>query len=168
MRQEINTVPPSAEDDSTARTAVAEPNRGLQPPNRWSRNDTNFWLDTALLIAFLFVLCTTAIAQLVFPSSADAAGWSLWGIDYSGWRMVQSVGIGAFAVLVVIHLILHWTWVCGIITSRLSRRLGRRVRVVEPMTTLYGVTFLAFCLFVIGAVFLVAEFRIVDNGAVMQ
>lgn len=134
-------------------------------PLPWTRNDTNFWLDTALLIVFLAVLAITGILQFVFPGPMKAADWSLWGYDYSAWQTVQSLSIGVFAVLVIVHLILHWAWVCGVISVRFSRHLGRRVRILEPMLTLYGVAFLALCLFSILAVVGLAEFQIVEPPA---
>ncbi len=134
-------------------------------PLPWTRNDTNFWLDLALLIVFMAVLAITGIIQFVFPAPADASNWSLWGYDYRSWQLAQSFSIAFFAVLVIVHLILHWAWVCGVISVRFSRHLGRRVRIVEPMLTLYGVALLAFCLFVILTVVGLAEFQVVGPPA---
>jgi len=148
------------EEDSKS-NAAAQP--AYKPrPLAWTRNDTNFWLDLALLIVFMVVLAITGIIQFVFPTPADAGSWSLWGYDYRAWQLAQSISIAFFAVLVIVHLILHWAWVCGVISVRFSRHLGRRVRIVEPMLTLYGVAFLAFCLFAILAVVGLAEFQVVE------
>lgn len=150
--------PPAASDHVTTK-----PGNSNQPsPMKWSRNDTNFWLDAALLIGFLWILILTAITQYVFPAAGDAASCSLFGWDFDKWRLAQSISIAAFALLVVIHLVLHWTWVMGVIAGRFSRHLGRRIRVVEPMTTLYGVAFLTFCLGLIGAAVVIAELQLVE------
>ncbi len=149
---------PAASDHATTK-----PENTSQPsPMKWSRNDTNFWLDATLLILFLSILVLTAITQYVFPAASDAANCSLFGWDLDEWRLAQSVSIAAFALLVVIHLVLHWTWVMGVIAGRFSRHLGRRIRVVEPMTTLYGVAFLTFCLALIGAAVVIAELQLVE------
>lgn len=151
-----------------SRPAESVDRRNAPAPLKWTRNDTNFWLDAGLLVAFLSVLGITAIAQYVFPVARETVGWSLWGMDFDGWRTAQSVSIGVFALLVLIHLILHWAWVVGIIGARLSRHLGRRIRIVEPMTTLYGVAFLTFCLFALGAAVMMAEIFVVEAAVAVH
>lgn len=158
-RTEAN--PPAADSQSQL---PEQPAKTYQPkPLAWTRNDTNFWLDLVLLINFLVVLSLTGIVQFVFSVTRVADGCSLWGYEHDAWQWAQAVSIGVFAVLVIVHLILHWAWVCGVIAVRFSRHLGRRIRIVEPMLTLYGVAFLAACLFLILAVMGLAEFQIVET-----
>ena len=143
--------------------AATPPATSSKPaPLKWTRNDTNFWLDAALLITFICILVLTSITQYVFPEARAAADCALFGWSFDDWRLAQSVSIVVFATLVVLHLVLHWAWVMGVIAGRVSRHLGRRVRVVEPMTTLYGVAFLTLCLGLIAAAVVVAELQIVE------
>lgn len=104
-----------------------------------TRAAVNFLLDSLLLIAFCVVLAATAIVQFVFPEGTRAAGWSLWGLGFNGWVRVVSASVATLALGVLIHLILHWTWVCGFVTNRLGNALGRVMKSNESTRTLYGV-----------------------------
>ena len=70
---------------------------------------------------------------------------------------------GGFGLLVLLHLILHWSWVCSFVASRLSKFTGRQVTVNESSKTIWGVATLIFVLTCIGAVLLVAEFSVVTG-----
>ena len=117
----------------------------------------NFWLDLTLLILFLIVVWTSFTIRFVFPPATLAAGWRLWGGTYDQWADFQFVAICLFALAVLIHVMLHWTWVCGVITSRLLRRKdGKRRNWDDGIRTLYGVGLLVVLLNVLGIAFATA------------
>ncbi len=101
-----------------------------------SRTLVNFFLDLLLLAITLAVIWTTCLLRFVFPPATRAGGWTLWGVDYDGWSNVQSTLLGAIALAILVHLMMHWNWVCGVIAARLLRRSGR---VDDGIQTLYGV-----------------------------
>lgn len=111
-----------------------------------SRAAINFFLDAGLLIAFAALLGVTAVLHFVFPAASRATGWRLWGLDYTAWTRIQAGSIALLTLGVLLHLILHWTWVCGFVASRLSRMLGRPIKVGESARTLYGVCLLVLIL----------------------
>lgn len=125
-----------------------------------SRPAINFLLDCALLLVFLLVLLTAAILQSVFPAATLAAGWTLWGRDYDAWNRIHFACVVAMTLLIGLHLILHWTWVIGFVTSRLSTRLNRRVTTNESTRTLYGVCTLMAMLTLIGAALATASLAV--------
>lgn len=117
-----------------------------------------------MLVAFMVVLTLAAIVQFVFSAGGSAAGWSLWSHDRSDWQTALSVSIAVFGLLVLLHLILHWSWVCTFVTSRLSKATGRRTVLTESARTLWGVTLLIAILTVMGAALATAEFCVITGG----
>lgn len=80
---------------------------------------------------------------------------TLWGVDYDAWSDVQAVLLGTILLAILIHIMLHWNWVCGVIATRLLRRSGR---VDDGIQTLYGVgTLIVFSLATTGLL-IAAEF----------
>jgi len=125
-----------------------------------TRSAVNFLVDFSLLVTLCTVLWLTAVVQFVFPAGAESAGWTLWGGSYARWQYYHLVATSVFALDVLLHLILHWTWVCGFFTSRLSKRLGRRITWDEGIKTLYGVGSLIGVLMILGTLLLAAELQI--------
>jgi hypothetical protein len=113
-----------------------------------SRTVLNFLLDLMLLLAFLGLVCCAAILRFVFPPGPEARGWRLWGLTYDHWTSLQMGMVGLLALGVLVHVMLHWNWVCGVVASRV-RGKGR---VDEGTQTLYGVGVLIFLLHIVGLV----------------
>lgn len=101
-----------------------------------SRSVINFVLDAALLIAAVFLLWVSVMMRMVFPTPTNAAGWTLWGLSYNGWQDVQFSSLCVVALLALEHLVLHWSWVCGIIATKILRV---KKRPDEANQAIYGV-----------------------------
>ncbi len=125
-----------------------------------SRITINFFVDCTLLVAFLALLWTSILLQALFPAGTVAARWTVWGIGYDGWCKIQFGALLAFAFCVLLHLILHWTWVCGFISARASKLLGHRVSTNESTRTAYGVTTLIAILSLLGILLFLAQLRV--------
>lgn len=121
------------------------------------RTLVNFWLDVVLLSLFLIVYWTSFVVRFVFPPATLASGWSLWGWSYDQWADLQFVVLSLFAAAVLIHVMLHWSWLCGVLTSRIIRssKHGRR-HWDEGARTLYGVGLLVVLLNFLGIAFAAA------------
>ena len=105
-----------------------------------SRTLINFWLDTLLLILFLTTVWTTFAIRFVFPPGTLAAGWTLWGATYDQWLEFQFWSLCLFSMAVLVHIMLHWTWVCGVIAGRFLRDPnGKKRQWDEGHRTLLGV-----------------------------
>jgi len=125
----------------------------------------NFWLDVALLLVFLAGLWCSFVVRFVFPAATLADGWSLWGWTYDHWADFQFVLICLFAMAVLIHVMLHWTWVCGVLTSRLLRRRGGPRRTwTDGVRTLYGVGLIVVIVNVLGVAFAAAMLTVQGPG----
>jgi hypothetical protein len=118
---------------------------------RWSKSTVNFWLDAALAVVFVVLMTVSTVVRCVFPSPTAAAGWTLWGYDYDQWLRGQFLVLCTLGVGVVLHVMLHWSWVCGMLTRGKSKS---SLRTDNGVQTIVGVLFLAAALHVIGAVVL--------------
>ena len=67
-----------------------------------------------------------------------------------GMHRAQMACLGALALSVLVQLNFHWTWVCGILTGRLSHLLNRRISTLQSTRTLYGVSTLVILLRLMG------------------
>lgn len=114
-----------------------------------SKTILNFWLDVGLLFTFLSLCTVSAILQFVFPMGPAAAGWKLWGLSYVAWRDGQFLILSIFAAEVLLHVMLHWSWICGVVSTRM---LGRKLSADDGSRTLWGVALLIALLHLAGGV----------------
>ena len=96
----------------------------------------NFWLDAALLLLLLVLGWVSATLQIEFPAPTLTGGWTLWSLTYDQWRDVQFATLCTFGFGILVHVMLHWNWVCSVITTQV---LHTRERLDEGMQTIYGV-----------------------------
>ena len=127
---------------------------------RLTRTDINFCLDFLLLLIFVALCTCSVIVDFVFPIGTNANGWSLWTQSYASWSRIRFWILAALAVAILIHVMLHWSWVCGVIAGRLGKK-GKSVAVPDdPSRTLWGVGLLIFLINVIGMVIAAAVLSI--------
>ena len=105
-----------------------------------SRTIVNFWLDTILLSSVLLLVVTSTVIRFVFPPALAAEDWTLWGGTIDQWIAFQYAVLCVFAFLILIHVMLHWNWICGVVTTRLlPTKDGKKRTLTEGIRTLYGV-----------------------------
>ena len=117
-----------------------------------SRTIVNFLLDALLLATFMTLAATAVIVRFVFPPGTQAEGWTLWGSGYDAWVGLWFNVLAVLALMVLVHVMLHWSWVCGVVGSRLSKWRGRTVRIDEANQTIYGVGLLVVLFTLMGLV----------------
>jgi hypothetical protein len=110
----------------------------------------NFVLDATLLAMFVTLSINAMIVRFVFPRATAAHGWTVWGFGLDDWLDGQIGLLGAFALLVLVHVMLHWNWICGVVTSRLARRWPNIGRADDGVKTIYGVGLLIALLAIVG------------------
>ena len=127
---------------------------GISPKKRRSKTLLNFWLDATLMIVFVTLGIVAVIVQFVFPPGVAARGWILWGMNYGEWCGLQFGLLSTMALGVLVHVMLHWIWVCGVI----SRRLMKLSKLPDDgIRTIYGVGLLIVLLNVAGIVIAIAK-----------
>jgi hypothetical protein len=132
-------------DSAQARAGLAVQQR-RRPAAAWSKTTLNFWLDCFLLVAFLSLVWVTAVLRFLFPAGAAADEWSLWGWKVEQWRDVQFVVLCVLSLAVLLHVMLHWSWVCGVAARHLRSRSAVRN---DGSQTLAGVAVLLIVLHVL-------------------
>ncbi|QDU26200.1 hypothetical protein ETAA8_12750 [Anatilimnocola aggregata] len=123
-----------------------------------SRSQINFLLDALLLVNFTLLMATAVIVRFVFPPGPDAAGWYLWGYNYQQWSTFQFGVIATLALGILVHLMLHWSWVCGILVTQFTR--NKRAKMDEGTQTIVGVGLLIVLLNVVGGAIAIAALTI--------
>jgi hypothetical protein len=116
-----------------------------------SRTAINFIVDVVLLLITLATIFVTTVLRFVFPAPSTAKGWTLWGSDYDSWANLQFILMSLVAGAVLVHLMLHWSWVCGVIITKLLRRPARQAKLDDGVQTLWGVGTLIVVLNVLAA-----------------
>jgi len=138
--------------DTTAEAKPAPTSSKNPPPSpakKFTRTEFNFVLDTFLLLNFLALLFSTIVVRFIFPLGEAAAGWQLWGLSLGDWLEIQFVTLGILSAAILLHVMLHWNWVCGVVMNRLGRsKQSSKGR--EGVRTLYGVGLLIVILNVVG------------------
>ena len=96
------------------------------------RTTLNFIVDTIAFVDLLLLAATGAILKWVLPpgSGGHGRGFSagrggahiktLWGLGRHDWGDVHFVLSALFVFLMLVHLILHWTWIKTCVKSFLS------------------------------------------------
>jgi hypothetical protein len=115
-----------------------------------SRTVVNFVLDTILLTIVVTLLFISAVLRFVFPAPTIARGWRLWGHGYDAWANFQFMLLMVVALAVLLHVMLHWSWVCGVIVTKLLRNGERKQKPDEGVQTLWGVGMLIVVVTILG------------------
>ncbi len=131
-------------DSNPKKTRPVEPTR-----RQWiSKTMINFVVDAVLLVFVVALLFVAATLRFVFPAPTLAAGWTLWGLGYDAWADFHFVLITLFGLAVLLHIMLHWAWVCGVIATKVMR--GRKAKPDEGQQTIWGVGLMIFIINIVG------------------
>ncbi len=76
-----------------------------------NRNQLNYAIDGLLMLLGLAVLITGLLLGFVIPRGRRWRGIALWGLARHDWADVHLWLALSMTALIVLHLILHWTWV---------------------------------------------------------
>ena len=106
------------------RASDASESSAPRRPPRVSKTIVNFVVDASLLVLVVSLLFTAAVLRFVFPAPSTSAGWTLWGRGYDAWANFQFALVSVLGLAILLHVMLHWSWVCGVIVTKLLRRSG--------------------------------------------
>ena len=132
-----------------------------------SRTLVNLLLDIVLLMVFLALSWVSIVVHFVFPPGTTAAGWTLWGQSFDWWSTQQFNTLALLAVGILVHVMLHWTWVCGTIAMQLrrSRRGEASGKIDDGTRTLYGVATIVVIVNIVGLLIAAASLMIRSPSA---
>jgi len=110
------------------------------------RNTFNFWIDIISFLVFFLLILTGLLIYYVLPpcgnctgeNTAGAAGSVLWGLDRHNYGAIHFYLSLATIALMVLHVALHWSWVC----QTCCHLLGLK-SLPPDQQNLYGTVFLS-------------------------
>jgi hypothetical protein len=104
------------------------------------RNTINFWIDTLTLAVFAGLAWTGCLIHYILPprhGRAKGVEMLLWGWDRHDFGQVHFYLAISALVLILLHVWLHWAWVCSTIANLFDRSKAPYAR-----RLLYGLIFL--------------------------
>ena len=133
MTQPKSTSSISSADPNGPTPLVAPAHEGRRGPvvetgsSFWIRHKTviNFWLDAVLWVLFLVLAWELAILRLAFPKAAGDR-WKLLGHTAADWQDLAFNTFCVFSLGIVVHVMLHWSWIVGTIQTKLLHRKATR------------------------------------------
>jgi hypothetical protein len=130
-----------------------------------NRTDLNFWLDVVLFSLFAALCTCSVIVDFVFPAATQAEGWTLWGVSFNRWNSFRFSILATLAGAVLLHVMLHWSWVCGVVASRMGRKKAAAASRDDPSRTLWGVGLLILVINIAGGIIAAAALMIQPPAA---
>lgn len=130
-----------------------------------NRNKLNLATDVLTLILFQAMVVTGLVVRFLLPpGSGGRRGGprlTLWGLGRHDWGDVHFWMSLTLVLLLVVHVGLHWSWVCETVRRAFNPRAEGRLS--NPVRHLYGAMFLAAVAIAIGVFFLVARAGVVRS-----
>ena len=103
------------------------------------RNTLNFWIDLISLLVMFAIILTGFLIYYVLPPGCGSGGGkalTLWGMNRHEFGDIHFYLAVALIILMVLHVAIHWSWIC----TTLNKLLG--VNSVSRGRDWYGVGFL--------------------------
>ncbi|NLX14166.1 MAG: DUF4405 domain-containing protein [Phycisphaerales bacterium] len=117
------------------------------------RNTLNYLVDFATLLAILVMVATGLVIRFVLPPGTGGGrggrGFVLWGLGRHDWGDVHFWASVVLGVLLVVHVALHWSWVCTV-SYRLLRGAEAAGSPSPAKRNAYGVAFLVILIVIFG------------------
>jgi len=118
-------------------------------------NTFNFWIDLVSFVVFLALAFTGLLIYCVLPPCGSCTGGgcahanapTLWGLGRHDFGRVHFYLALATVTLIVVHICLHWTWVCSTFCSLFGLKTASTDR-----RDLYGILILVLLVALIIAV----------------
>lgn len=126
-----------------------------------SKTIIDFWLDMFLLVLLMVLSFQVAVLQFVFPIPQPGVTAFVWGGSLFHWRQAHFATFCVFGGSALLHIMLHWTWICGVINTRL---FGRKVIPTDGTETLIGVIAIVGLLHLLGLGVLAAMWSVKEVG----
>ncbi len=127
------------------------------------KNTLNYLIDAGTLLVMVAMIGSGLIMKFTLPPGTGSRGYIIWGLGRHEWGTVHFWLAVALGVLLVLHVALHWSWICA--TTRRVVRRGAGGPGRGPRDDLYGVAFLLALVVVFGGLLWVADASIVVSEA---
>ena len=103
----------------------------------------NFIVDLAAWVVILLLAATGLVVRYVLPAGSGGRGGGsqllLWGLGRHDWGAVHFWASVALGGLVVLHIVLHWSWVCTTTRRHLPSFAQWPSSTSKTLQNLYGI-----------------------------
>ncbi|MBK8271285.1 MAG: DUF4405 domain-containing protein [Planctomycetes bacterium] len=128
-----------------------------------SRTLVNFIIDLFGFVIMLGILATGLLVRYVLPPGSGQ--WrSVWGLSRHDWGDVHfwmAVGLGA---VILVHVALHWGWVCGVVRRRIPGLPSMAPAHSRLRRSALGVLILALTAALVAGFLVVAGQAVIEDG----
>ena len=132
---------------------MANSEENERPSSKPNRTKLNFTIDFLILVLMLLMISTGIIIRYILPPGTGGreGGTSLllWGMNRHDFGDLHTYFAIAFIGTLLLHLALHWTWVCRA-TLRIVYGSADTKKLTPQVTTRYGLGLLLLTTAVIG------------------
>jgi hypothetical protein len=125
------------------------------------RNTVNYATDGLTLLTLLGVASTGLLLKFVLPPGSGRTSLELLGMSRHEWGDVHFWTTVALGAVLLLHIALHWNWVCGMTHKILTRRTSR---ISEGARAAWGVVSLALIVGLLAGVVLLARANLTQTG----
>ena len=125
-----------------------------------TRTTVNFLLDCALGTIFLSIMFSPSCCDSCFHPPRAPRNGRCGEPRTDDWAQFEFAILCLFTLAVLVHIMLHWTWVCGVVSNRLTEWRNQPMGIDEASRTVYGVGLLIVVVNVIGVSIAVAALTI--------
>lgn len=101
--------------------------------------EINFIVDSIAFFLFLFLISTGFLIYLVIP---PASGLSVWGMGRHDWGEIHFWIALTFLLFMVIHFVLHWSWIKARVRGKSKNNQITRTRSIIAIAVILFVLFL--------------------------
>jgi len=119
------------------------------------RTMVNLVIDVVSFVVMCAMIATGLVIRFILPPGtggrhAHGLGggqiMNLWGMGRHDWGDIHYWLAVVLGILMLIHVVLHWTWICGVIRRIFVANDGASVKPSTRILNLYGLGFLAILL----------------------
>lgn len=107
------------------------------------KTTVNFVVDLAAWVAMILLAATGLIVRYVLPAGSGGRGGGsqllLWGFGRHDWGALHFWLSIALGVLIVLHIVLHWSWVCATTRRHLPSFAQWPSSTSKTVQNLYGI-----------------------------
>lgn len=109
------------------------------------RSLLNYFVDAGTALLILALAVTGLLLEFVLPPGTSGrrggAAWTLWDRTRHDWGEIHFYIACGLGVLLVVHVALHWTWVCALTRRIVTLRVASVGR-TRGRDAVYGIAFL--------------------------
>ena len=120
----------------------------------------NLFVDGATALVVFGLIATGLVIRFALPPGSGSVR-ALWGLGRHDWGDVHFWMAVATAALLVIHVALHWNWVCTTVRHLVVRRGSPSDQPSAWVRNLYGAGFLVVLIAIFGGFIWIADSSVV-------